>query len=75
MDINGAKALKKRLGAKGVDRAPAASPSADVPEDAPPVYHWLGVGQSEPEASSAQDDDQPAAQSASLFRRLGLSFR
>ena len=75
MDINGAKALKKRLGPNGADEAPPASPSAEVPEDAPPVYHWLGVGQAEPEVPSADDDEEPAARNASLFRRLGLSFR
>jgi len=42
----------------------------DVPEDAPPVYHWFGVGTERPVA-----DDEPTAPTASLFRRLGLSFR
>ena len=42
MDVNGAKALKERLGPKGADDAPPAS--VDVPADASPVYHWLGVG-------------------------------
>lgn len=70
MDIAGAKALRERLGLKGADEAPPAS-TADVPEDAPPVYHWLGVAHEPPRDA----DDDPAARSASLFRRLGLSFR
>lgn len=74
MDINGAKALKKRLGLNGTDQAPTSSPDAEVPHDAPPVYHWLGVSQQDPEAP-VEDDDEPAARRVSLFRRLGLSFR
>ena len=69
MDIKGAKALKDRLGPNGADELPPAT--ADVPEDAPPVYHWLGVGQGKPK----DDEDEPVARTASLFRRLGLSFR
>jgi hypothetical protein len=71
VDIAGAKALKERLAEKGADEAPPAS-AADVPEDAPPVYHWLGVAQEPPRG--VDDDDAPAA-SASLFSRLGFSFR
>ncbi len=71
MDIEGAKALKRRLGTNGTDETPSAS--ADVPENAPPVYHWVGV--SRPPAETPPDLDEPAASSASLFRRLGLSFR
>jgi hypothetical protein len=44
VDIAGARALKERRGQKGADEAPPA-PAADVPEDAPPVYHWLGIPQ------------------------------
>ena len=73
MDIAGAKALKERLGLKGADEAPPAS-TADVPEDAPPVYHWLGVPQAA-KTSGRKVEDTPAAQSTSLCRRLGLSFR
>ena len=42
MDVNGAKALKERLEAKGANELPSAP--VDVPDDASPVYHWLGVG-------------------------------
>lgn len=43
----------------------------DVPESAPPVHRWTGV---EPEAAST-DDDEPLAETATLFSRLGLSLR
>ena len=72
MDVNGAKALKERLSAKGARKAPPAAEEVDVPADAPPVYHWLGV--SRPATSPPADDDEPATP-ASLFRRLGLNFR
>lgn len=75
MDINGAKALKERLGASGADEAAAAPADVVVPEDAPPVYHWVGVSQAPSETPSADADDDGSAQSASLFSRLGLSFR
>ena len=71
MDIAGAKALKKRLGKNGSDKAPSAP--ADVSEDAPPVFHWLGVSQPEPGTPDVEDDAAP--ESASLFRRLGLGLR
>ena len=74
MDVNGAKALKRRLGPDVTDEAPAPA-SVDVPEDAPPVYHWLGVSKAPPEAASVRDDDEPEAGRVSLFRRLGLSSR
>ena len=73
MDINGAKALKKRLGLNGADDAPPAAEPADVPADAPPVYHWTGKTPSGTAASAADDDSSP--RSASLFSRLTLSFR
>ena len=44
MDIVGAKALKRRLGPNRADEAPPGS--VDVPEDAPPVFHWVGIGPS-----------------------------
>ena len=73
MDIAGAKALKERLGKNGASEA---SPSSvEVPEGAPPVYHWLGVKQPAPETQSTAADDDAVAQGTSLFRRLGLSFR
>jgi hypothetical protein len=73
LDIAGAKALKQRLGSKGADVAPPAS--VDVPEDAPPVYQWLGVKRPAPENPSSDAEDDAGAQGASMFRRLGLSFR
>jgi hypothetical protein len=69
LDIAGAKALKDRLGAKGAEGSPSPA-DVDVPADAPPVYHWFGVGTERPVA-----DDEPTTPTASLFRRLGLSFR
>jgi hypothetical protein len=74
VDINGAKALKKRLGQNGADEAPRAS-AADVHEDAPPVFHWFGVSQPAPETPSADPDDASENRGVSIFRRLGLSFR
>ena len=71
MDIAGAKALKERLGSNGTDDASPAP--ADVPADAPPVYHWVGVSNVPARAPSVEADDEPAAGNASLFRRLGLS--
>jgi hypothetical protein len=44
----------------------------DIPEDAPPVYQWLGVGR--PAAAPLEDDNDEPAAAASLFQRLGLSF-
>jgi hypothetical protein len=44
----------------------------DIAEDAPPVYHWLGVPQA---AHTPEADDESEAASTSLFIRLGLSFR
>ena len=73
MDIAGAKALKQRLGAHGADEAPPVAADVEIPEDAPPVYQWLGVSRPTAGGSPADDDDEPAA-AASLFRRLGLSF-
>jgi hypothetical protein len=76
MDINGAKALKKRLGVKGADTAPPTAEPADVPADAPPVYHWTGVSKPPAESSAVDADEGPAAAAGTaLFRRLGLSFR
>jgi len=73
MDIAGAKALKNRLGPNGADEAPPVS--ADVPEDAPPVYHWTGVSNVPARPSSSDVDETSAADNASLFSRLGFSFR
>jgi hypothetical protein len=75
MDVNGAKALKRRLGPNGADDASPPSTRADVPADAPPVYHWTGVSQAASNAASADPGDDESASGMSLFRRLGLSFR
>ena len=64
MDINGAKALKKRLGLNGADTAPPAAEPADIPADAPPVYHW--TGKAPPEAAPEADDDSDASQCFAL---------
>jgi hypothetical protein len=61
MDIAGAKALKERLGPHRPDDA--SSGLVDVPEDAPPVYHYLGVGDVPPETPA----DEPRL---SWLRRL-----
>ena len=73
MDINGAKALKKRLGLNGADEASPVAEPADVPETAPPIYHWTGKAPSETAPPEAEDDSPP--RSASLFSRLSLGFR
>jgi|GEM_PF-3137750 len=73
MDIAGAKALKKRLGSNGTDEAPPAS--VDVPEDAPPVYHWTGVRKPQTETATDDVDDDEVPRAATLFQRLGLSLR
>ena len=72
MDIAGAKALKDRLGAKGAEGSPSAA-DVDVPEDAPPVYHW--TGKKPPETAPAETEDGSAPRRAALFSRLSLSFR
>jgi hypothetical protein len=71
MDIAGAKALKDRLGRQAAEDARPSS--AEVPADAPPVYHWTGVSKAPPETSADEVDDEEST--ISLFRRLGLGFR
>jgi hypothetical protein len=72
MDINGAKALKRRLGSNNADEALPVEP-ADIPADAPPVFHWTGTP---PTAGLAETDDGTALPlRASLFSRLSLSHR
>ena len=73
MDVNGAKALKKRLGANGADAATPTAEPANIPADAPPIYHWTGKTPPETTVFEAEDDSEP--RSASLFSRLSLSFR
>jgi hypothetical protein len=63
MDIAGAKALKERLGPQGRHQEPPVA--ADVPEDAPPVYHYLGVSEGVPRTHAS-----PAAGGRSFFRRF-----
>ena len=72
MDIEGAKALKRRLGSNGADEALPAVEPAHVPADAPPVYHWTGKVPA-PSVPSEAEVDEP--QGTSLFSRLSLSFR
>jgi hypothetical protein len=74
MDIAGAKALKERLGLDSARKAPAAAVPAELPAGAPPVYHWTGVSKLPSDQPRAEGDDA-ATDSASLFSRLGLSFR
>jgi hypothetical protein len=73
VDVNGAKALKERLGQNGADEAPPAAEPAEVPADAPPVYHWTGKTPPKPAFPAGEDDSGPGG--ASLFSRLSLSFR
>ena len=73
MDVNGAKALKKRLSKNGAGKASPAAEPADVPADAPPVYHW--TGKTPPETAPAEAEDNSAPRRAALFSRLSLSFR
>lgn len=76
MDIAGAKALKQRLGPNAADLGLREAPGhAEVPADAPPVYHWTGVSKPATAASTSNEDDEPEANVVSLFGRLGLSFR
>jgi hypothetical protein len=73
MDIAGAKALKERIGPNEAHEV--SSTVAGSAEDAPPVFHWFGVSHRKPEAPAADAHDEPGTRTASLFRRLGLSFR
>ena len=71
MDINGAKALKKRLSLNGAGGPAPAKPSV-VPADAAPVYRW--TGKTPPEAVSPEAADE-VPRRPSLFRRLSFSLR
>jgi hypothetical protein len=73
MDIAGAKALKTRLGRDVTDGA--LPPSANVPEDAPPVFHWCGVSNAQSEASSAGTEDESAGRERIVVSSPGLSLR
>ena len=67
MDIAGAKALKERLGHKAAAATPQAS--AHVPQDAPPVYHYVGLSETPPEPPPGESAE-PHRQPRSLFRGL-----
>ena len=74
MDINGAKALKKRLGLNGADEASPVAEPVDVPADAPPVYHWTGkTPPADATLPEAEESSEPGR--ASLFSRLSFGFR
>ena len=66
MDIDGAKALKERLARTAWAKARPAS--VEVPDDAPPVYHWFGVGRNADGAAPSSGD----AASADGAPPLGL---
>ncbi len=51
MDVAGAKTLNERLDSSSANEAPGSS--ADVPEDALPLYRWLGI--SPPEADKESE--------------------
>jgi hypothetical protein len=73
MDIDGAKALKERLERRGAAEPRAAS--VDVPADAPPVYHWLGVGSTPDRAVAAAPDKAAGGNRRSWLGRARLGFR
>lgn len=73
MDVNGAKALKERLGQNGADEAPPAAEPGEVPADAPPVYHW--TGKMPPQKAMPVREEGDTDRSASLFSRVVVSFR
>jgi hypothetical protein len=71
MDIDGAKALKERLAQTGAVEAQRAS--ENVPEHAPPVYHWFGVGPTADRAAVPADATPDGARRSWLDRaRLGF---
>jgi hypothetical protein len=61
VDIAGAKALKERLGRMGAQEPAPAERDLHIPENAPPVYHWLRVSQLAPSTHSADNDESAAA--------------
>jgi hypothetical protein len=73
MDVNGAKALKKRLAMNGADEAPPAAEPAEVPADAPPVYHW--TGKTPPEAAPPRGGGRNRASQCLAVSRLALNLR
>ncbi len=71
MDVNGAKALKRRLEENGGTVPPRVS--APVPADAPPVYHWFGVGKPSSELSAGTVEEAPRVWRSWLRRLRGDS--
>lgn len=74
MDIKGAKALKQRLNSSRADNALHVVEPADIPADAPPVFHWTSKVPAEATPTEA-DECTSSPRSASLFRRLSLNPR
>lgn len=72
MDINGAKALRRRLGSTEADEALPVVEAPDIPADAPPVYHW--TGKTPAETAPETDDRVGPARRASLFSLLSLNL-
>jgi len=72
MDIDGAKALKERLEQRGAAQPRPAS--GDVPEDAPPVYHWLGVSRTPDRGAPAPADEAAGGDRRSWFGRAWFGF-
>lgn len=65
MDAKGARELTRRLGANAGLPAPAAP--VDIPDDALPLYHWVGTA-----VAARATEPSPPAQRPSLRR---LRFR
>jgi hypothetical protein len=74
MDINGAKALKRRLGSSGADEALPVVEPAEIPADAPPVFHWTGTTPTATDRAETDDSSSPTRR-ASLFSRESPSSR
>jgi hypothetical protein len=71
MDIDGAKALKERLARTAwVKSRPA---PVEVPDGAPPVYHWFSVGRNA-DASAPSSGDAVSVDGSSTLgsAQLGL---
>ena len=74
MDIEGAKALKRRLGSEGADESLSVSDHPDIPADAPPVYRWTGKTPSSTAPPETDDGSSPSRR-ASLFSLLSAHAR
>jgi hypothetical protein len=73
MDVNGAKALKRRLGADGAGEALPVVEPVEIPADAPPVYRW--TGKTPAATASTETNESAPLRRASLLSRLSLSPR